>query len=119
MYFVDLESGEYEFNPQKLTEAYKWCWQVANDDLIYYGKVIVSNTFTTWKEILPYVQRAQRMDILIDIIETDTPWARNPQKCADKNQHAVPLAEIKRQLSRWEEIPTGIFNAKTLLEKMK
>lgn len=56
MYFV--ENGEYKFDYGRLKEAHGWCFQNTNNDLRHFSDVVVSNTFTTTKEIDPYLTMA-------------------------------------------------------------
>lgn len=50
----------------------------------------------------------------IQVLEPDTPWKFNPEECAKRNTHGVPLQAIERMLARWtptEEILEKIKNA--------
>ena len=55
-YFSKL--GEYYFNRDNLGQAHSWCLSTAEIMLSSGVSVIVSNTFTTWKEMVPYVDHA-------------------------------------------------------------
>lgn len=63
-YFVDKE-GNYKFDRDKLGDAHKWCQDNA-DFVMDYGKsLVVSNTFTTEKELQPYLDLAYKYDYLV------------------------------------------------------
>jgi hypothetical protein len=58
MYFYD-DDGNYNFDASKLKDAHEWCqdsvFNVLGDRKV---DVVVSNTFTTEKELLPYIAPA-------------------------------------------------------------
>lgn len=55
-----MVEGQYVFNPAHLHKAHKWCQQQAEQGMINGERVIVSNTFTTEKELKPYLDMAQK-----------------------------------------------------------
>lgn len=50
-----MKDGEYVFDPSKLHEAHKKCLQNTKRHIEAGDNVIVSNTFTTRRELLPYL----------------------------------------------------------------
>jgi predicted kinase len=52
-YFTD-KFGVYEFNVNNLSDAHEWCRQRTIDTLNSGESVVVSNTFTTAREMQPY-----------------------------------------------------------------
>lgn len=64
--------------------------------------IIIDNTNTTYKECEPYIKIAQENGYTIEILEPTTEWAKNPEECAKRNTHNVPLDSIKKMLARWE-----------------
>ena len=55
MYFVD-QDGSYKWDGNKVRFAHEWC-QNSTLELLESGKnVVVSNTFTTLKEMKPYIE---------------------------------------------------------------
>ena len=50
--------GEYYFDRDNLGQAHGWCLSTSEITLSCGLTTIVSNTFTTWKEIVPYVDYA-------------------------------------------------------------
>lgn len=63
LYFYN-KSNEYVFDKTKLHEAHKWCLERTDNALQYYYNVIVSNTFTTKKELTPYFQLAKKYNLV-------------------------------------------------------
>jgi predicted kinase len=58
MYF--LQDGKYNFDSSKLNEAHKWCQDKAEEWMKNKYNVVVSNTFTTEKELNPYYELAKK-----------------------------------------------------------
>lgn len=59
-FYVD---GEYKFDPSKLQQAHQQCQESTRQCLGWDQSVIVSNTFTTCKELEPYFEIAKEYDI--------------------------------------------------------
>lgn len=64
--------------------------------------IIVDNTNTTWKEILPYVELAKAFGYDVEIMEPDTAWKFDVSECFKRNTHKVPLESIQKMFDRWE-----------------
>ena len=58
MWFYDKD-GKYNFDATKLREAHLWCQTGVDDKMSSGYDVIVSNTFTTEKELQPYYDAAK------------------------------------------------------------
>lgn len=56
-----MEDGKYKFDASKLKDAHAWCQSIV-DSYVRNGfeRVIVSNTFTTEKEMEPYYEMAEK-----------------------------------------------------------
>lgn len=67
MYFV--EDGVYKFDHSKLKDAHVWCFKNTNDDLYNFSDVVVSNTFTRYREIDPYLTLARDYGCELIIID--------------------------------------------------
>jgi predicted kinase len=67
MFFVD-DDGNYTFNPSRLHAAHEWCLVATTAFFSRGTSVIVSNTFTTMKEMRPYLAVATRFNLEVDII---------------------------------------------------
>lgn len=58
-FFYD-DNFEYKFDASKLHEAHKWCHDRTSISMLFgHPVVIVSNAFTTEKELQPYLQLAK------------------------------------------------------------
>jgi predicted kinase len=95
MYFVNPETAAYEFDPSKLRSAHSWCQQQVELELKAGRDVIVSNTFTTRKEVKPYVALANEYNAYIQLIEC---------KGQFQNVHGVPEEKVAQVKARWQEI---------------
>jgi predicted kinase len=97
MYFMDV-NGNYNFNASKLKIAHSWCFGNVRE-LIAEGKdVVVSNTFTTLKEMENYLALAQTYDCDIEIVEMKTSYG---------SIHAVPEDTLIKMRARWQAAPEG------------
>lgn len=63
-----MKAGAYIFNPRLLKEAHKCCFDQTKHALLSGLSVVVSNTFTTKKEIGPYIELAKGLNIPYNII---------------------------------------------------
>ena len=99
-YFINKETGEYEFDPSKLKEAHEWCQNQDEEEMKYHGDsfrvcIAVSNTFTQEWEMEPYYKLAKKYDYnVISLI------AEN--RHGGENQHEVPAESIERMRARFE-----------------
>lgn len=99
-YFINEETGEYEFDPSKLKEAHEWCQNQVEEEMKYHGDsfrvcITVSNTFTQEWEMEPYYKLAKKYDYnVISLI------AEN--RHGGENQHGVPAESIERMRARFE-----------------
>lgn len=105
MYFI--QNGEYKFNPALLKRAHTWCFfQVG--DMIEDGKdVAVSNTFTTVKEMLPYIELAVENQYKIVIVEVKTSYG---------SVHNVPEETLAKMAARWQQVPTDLYDEIRVIE---
>lgn len=89
MYF-ELD-GEYKFDYTKLAEAHAWCKFITGRTLER-EDVVVSNTFTTVREVIDYVDIAEEKGCDLEIIELLHNYG---------SIHDVPEATMKRMKARW------------------
>lgn len=64
--------------------------------------IIIDNTNTQAWEAREYVRNAGKFGYRVQFIEPATAWARDPEECARRNTHGVPLEAIRAMLARWE-----------------
>lgn len=94
-FFTDFITGEYNFDPRFLNQAHRTCMQkIENgleDDLV--GLVIVSNTFTTKKELKPYFELAQKYEIKPQVITVQANFG---------DVHNVPPEVVQKMKERFD-----------------
>lgn len=92
IYFMD-SAGNYKFDPSKLGKAHKWC-QEETDKLLGEGlEVIVSNTFTTKKELKPYFNIAKKYNIVPNVMLCQNTFS---------SVHNVPKETMVKMMWRFE-----------------
>lgn len=93
MYFI--QNGVYQFNPALLYQAHQWCQQFTREAIKQNYAVVVSNTFTTRKEVQPYIDMA---------LELAVPYTIFVCKAQFKNIHNVPEQTLEKMKKRWQDI---------------
>ena len=88
-----MQDGEYKFDASKLGEAHAWCQEKTRKLLADGFSPVVSNTFTTKKELKPYFDIAKEFDIVPTVILCQSSWG---------NIHNVPEETLKRMAARFE-----------------
>lgn len=99
----DNPTGEYKFDASKLGIAHAWNIDRFRECIDNeFEVIIVSNTFTIRKELLPYVAYAHAAGYEIEIIEPSTPWAWDIDECFKKNIHGVPIESLQKMKDRYK-----------------
>jgi predicted kinase len=99
-----MVDGVYKFDRQLLRQAHAWCQQSTADALARGEHVIVSNTFTTLKEMKPYFDMIQSYQLQPTVLTCQSNWG---------NVHGVPddvLMAMKERFQYdisglWEQLP--------------
>lgn len=95
-----MRNGNYEFRAEDLPAAHQWCQNETRRLLMSGMTVIVSNTFTTIKELRPYFDIAAEFDL-------------TPQVIMCQNQfgsiHSVPAETMERMRQRWVDDISELF----------
>lgn len=92
-YMVD-GSGNYDFRPEKLGYAHKLCVKGVEEAMqMSHAHVVVHNTLTTEKELMPYLELAKKYDynIFSFIVEN---------RHGNSNVHSVPEAKLLEMAER-------------------
>ena len=96
-YFINSETGNYEFNGGLLGEAHAMCLRSFvevvlswNNEVTEDGFIVVDNTNCTIAEIAPYAQIALAYGHLLKIIHLDV----DPKMAAARNQHGVEEQQV-------------------------
>lgn len=87
-----MDSGEYNFNPNLLGEAHAWCLGQTEECLRRGENVIVSNTFTTIRELKPYFEVARKMNIVPNVLTCHNIF---------KSVHNVPEETMEKMRKRF------------------
>lgn len=103
-------NGEYNFDATKLHIAHKCCQEECERALAYWSimssteardkKIVVSNTFTTKKELKPYFKIAKRFGIIPTVIVCQNNFG---------NIHNVPEETLIKMKNRWEDDISELF----------
>ena len=101
MFFVD-DDGNYNWTADRIADAHAWCQESTRKFLRAGHDVVVSNTFTTHKELKPYFDIALGFDITPVIITMQNNFG---------NVHDVPVEAIDRMKNRFQ------YDVRELFEK--
>ena len=97
--------GSYVFDPSKLAAAHSQCLTKAVDALKSDESVVVANTFTTFKEMAPYLEAARQYGANVVVLNMKTQY---------EGVHNVPQAAVDRMKARWYDFtvsdqPSSVF----------
>lgn len=98
-----MKDGTYQWKQENVHAAHQWCQRetlLAMLDEV--PLIIVSNTFTTNKEMQPYVKMAKDNHYRYIVIEMATRDAWTWEALANVNEHNVPMEVIQKMDYRWE-----------------
>ena len=87
-----MQGGEYQFDASRLGEAHAWCQAQTRENLSHYVDVVVSNTFTTVKELRPYFDIAKEFGIVPNVFVAQNEFG---------NVHNVPAETLARMRARF------------------
>jgi predicted kinase len=101
-YFIDKETGQYNFDGSKIKDAHRWCQELVEtymkDSLVndqFYREVAVSNTFTQEWEMKPYFELAEKYGYKVFTIVVEN-------RHGGKNIHGVPEDKLEIMKNRFE-----------------
>jgi predicted kinase len=89
-----MKNGVYQFDGARLGAAHGWCQNSVLESLKGGDKVIVSNTFTTHREIKPYVDMAKLLGVSFMVVKCVGKW---------QNEHNVPEEVLEKMRGRWQD----------------
>lgn len=96
-----MKDGEYVFDAAKLGEAHTWCHNETRKVLHKGFSPVVSNTFTTKKELKPYFDIAKEFNIVPQVILCQAQYG---------NIHNVPEETLKRMEARFEYDISSLYS---------
>lgn len=86
------KDGQYKFDINNLYDAHEYCRRTA-DECLYQGyNVVVSNTFTTKKELIPYFAIAKNHGIIPSVVLMQNNWG---------SIHGVPVETLQKMKNRF------------------
>jgi predicted kinase len=100
MYF--MKDGVYCFDKNQIGVAHKWCYEKTWNQLCKKETVIVSNTFTTVKELKMYFELALEFEILPQVILCQSNYGSihnvpNETLLSMKNRFHYDISELERK----------------------
>lgn len=87
-----MKDGVYKWDGMQIGEAHDWCRNSVDEALFYKRDVIVSNTFTTIKELRPYFTIAKVNNAKVNVIVCQSNFG---------NIHDVPDKSLQAMKSRF------------------
>ena len=100
-FFVSPETGRYEFDPSKLSQAHNYCQVKALNSVQSGNSVAVANTFTQAWEMAPYVIATKELGarlVVVDVFD----GGMTDVELAMRNEHGVSEYIIANMRLRWE-----------------
>lgn len=91
------KDGQYCFDGNKLKVAHNLCQTFAKIALEHGADVVVSNTFTTLKEMEPYLEEAKNKNITVKV------YRMTERIKGSVNEHNVPVEVIEKMEARFED----------------
>ena len=102
-FFLNPETGEYKFDPEKISEAHAWCQNRAKWYLKHGLNTVVANTFTRLWEMGYYVDLAKELGAELTVVRCE---GRYP------NSHGCPEEHVQKMRDRFEDYPGEfLFNS--------
>lgn len=84
----------YHYNPDLKMVAHRWCEEMIKDAMEGGAHIVVSNTFSQYWEMIPYLILARDFGYRVEVITC---------KGVYQNIHNVPEDVIQRMHERWED----------------
>ena len=98
MYF--MEDGVYKFDLNQLAQAHEWCRQSVYSCLQRGEDCIVSNTFTTLREMRPYFVIARKFGVVPNVITCQSNYG---------SVHGVPEETMIKMRARFNYDISSLF----------
>jgi len=104
-FFLNPQTGEYQFDRSQLAEAHKWCQSKAEEACRQrVNIVIVDNTNVKKWEMVPYFKLADKYRYSVVVVEPRTPWRFNIDELARRNKHGVDRFILSKKVKDWESV---------------
>ena len=92
--FFEDEDGNYTFDPAKLPLAHKYCLSASEGAMALGWNLCVSNTFTTEKELQPYLDMAKQYGYTLTCLIVEN-------RHGNSSVHGVPAATLDKMQARF------------------
>lgn len=90
-----MVDGEYRFNPVLLPHAHHWCWSKVEQQMSQgIENIVVSNTFTTEKEMKKYFELASDFGYTVTTMIVES-------RHGNKSVHDVPDEKVQQMRNRF------------------
>jgi predicted kinase len=98
------DDGEYNFKPDNIKQAHKWCLEETSEllDDPEVNLVVVHNTFTRKFEVDPYRDLAHNKRVVFTVVNLYDAGCNDGQ-LSQRSQYDVPSYIIQKQRQRWEK----------------
>lgn len=106
-FFNDSVTRKYAFNYSKLDVAHRWC-QANVERSLYFQRplVVVSNTSMAHKDVMTYLEIADKYKYEWEVIRSPGPW--DIDLLFQRNVHGVPRDILERQIRRYQSMACDI-----------
>lgn len=95
MYHIDDDTGEYLWKAENVHDAHRWCQEIAEHCMEWdHDNVVISNTFTTEKELKPYLELASRYDYRVVSLVVEN-------RHGNESIHGVPEETMQKMERRF------------------
>lgn len=100
-HFFEQRLGGH-FDPTRLKEAHDWCFDSFKRAVeARFPLVFVDNTNIERRHMERYIDVAHDAGYSVATMAPETPWANNPERCAEHTVHGVPVHTIKRMAGQF------------------
>jgi len=116
--YFTRSDGVYVYDRRKIRDAHQDTQKRIDNALLKGVKyIIVDNTHITRRDMNEYLKIAAHHDALVELVLPQTPWAWNPNECARRNVHGVPVEAIRNMNERYQHMETS--EAQTIVSSLR
>jgi len=108
MFFINNATNLYTFDASKLSDAHQWCQNKVKESLKSGFNVAVSNTFTQYWELEPYMHMAAELHTTVKLIDLFDS-GMDDEQLSRRNIHGVPISSISKMRKRYQHLPEPEF----------
>ncbi|XP_069357904.1 NEDD4-binding protein 2-like isoform X2 [Maniola hyperantus] len=105
-----MRNGVYMYDKRRIFEAHEWnkgrAIKAMKEGL---SPIIIDNTNVEIWEMEFYVVKGVNNGYIIEVVEPNTPWARNVYQLFKRNSHNVPVVTLRKKLDSFQSGITGDY----------